>query len=562
MQLGGAAGLSNPSNDTAQSPPSASSVALDTGLLKSALGARHTEPGSYNVERRQDPTSSTTASPPPTSPVSTVTLAVNSTTTAYSLNSTATANIPPTSTSTESMLVVVGPYSCTGSTTLNLLADVLSAQLRQTQKNLNASMKYLNLNLHAAAPASDPQGPADQPSDDVLPQGADVLNQVLAINLSAYLYTPKDLDSQRANLNASGTYGWFGVSREFQPDPYYFHLSAPSGMNSDYSTPNGWPSESFVEMANYKRLLVGFGRIDPQMARYNFSADETAVFGMGYLSNAPPVTFASDGRVVSGCYFNADETSLGASTNSSWSSNSLNTTYPTDPLLASAASLTACGISTILNQTLSNTTADQDYRPYKQFINGTMWAWGPGQPVSTSSDPDLDHHCAVLSSATGRLQNEDCGSQHYAACRVGGLPYQWQISGSQATYAYVDDNCADNASFSVPRTALESSYLASTWQAFRLTHMDDDGTMDELLWVDFNDLDSTSCWVIGQNTTCPYVQQGSPADQQIVVPVVAAVIVFVLALLTIFVKCAANRQSSRRKRRRGTGGWDYEGVPS
>jgi hypothetical protein len=48
------------------------------------------------------------------------------------------------------------------------------------------------------------------------------------------------------------------------------------------------------------------------------------------------------------------------------------------------------------------------------------------------------------------------------------------------------------------------------------------------------------------------------------VPTVAAVIVFVIAVLMVFVKCAANRQSYTRARRRKTSdeGGDYEGVPS
>jgi hypothetical protein len=48
----------------------------------------------------------------------------------------------------------------------------------------------------------------------------------------------------------------------------------------------------------------------------------------------------------------------------------------------------------------------------------------------------------------------------------------------------------------------------------------------------------------------------------VVIPTVAGVIVFLLAILTITVKCAANRQNTRRRRKRGEGGWDYEGVPS
>ena len=85
---------------------------------------------------------------------------------------------------------------------------------------------------------------------------------------------------------------------------------------------------------------------------------------------------------------------------------------------------------------------------------------------------------------------------------------------------------------------------------------------DELLWVDFNDLDIEDCWVIGQNSTCPYQDQKVGQGREVVVPTVAAVVVFVLAILTVFIKCAANRRNTRRRRKRVDDGWDYEGVPS
>ena len=49
------------------------------------------------------------------------------------------------------------------------------------------------------------------------------------------------------------------------------------------------------------------------------------------------------------------------------------------------------------------------------------------------------------------------------------------------------------------------------------------------------------------------------------VPVVAGVVILVLAALTLVVKCAGNRSVRRRKGLRdgdGRGEWEYEGVPA
>ncbi|KAI7587362.1 hypothetical protein KC343_g17560, partial [Hortaea werneckii] len=118
-----------------------------------------------------------------------------------------------------------------------------------------------------------------------------------------------------------------------------------------------------------------------------------------------------------------------------------------------------------------------------------------------------------------------------------------------------------------------NTYLVNAWRKYLEEHPNPNSNTntqnngasqsnDELLWLNFNNLDATTCWVLGQNTTCPYISTMVSETRQVVVPTVAAVIVFVCAVLTIFVKCAANRQNTKRRKRRGEDGWDYEGVPS
>lgn len=103
---------------------------------------------------------------------------------------------------------------------------------------------------------------------------------------------------------------------------------------------------------------------------------------------------------------------------------------------------------------------------------------------------------------------------------------------------YADEACTDGYSFAVPRTALENAYLT---QAIRTSSEARSETLGNV-WVDFNDLSNDQCWVIGADTTCPWLQESSDIQtRDIVVPSVAAVIVLVISVLTLIAK--ANGQS-------------------
>jgi hypothetical protein len=346
-----------------------------------------------------------------------------------------------------------------------------------------------------------------------------------------------------------------------EPDSVYFVVE---NTHSNDWTPNGWPSESFVEMTQAKRLLVGFGTIDPQLEAYNMSADKDIIFSPADFEDPASVTFTSSHMIGSGCFFDPDTLAV-SKVNNSWADVTLNSSSAVSGLqsvLDLATRLTNCGISPVLNRTLTGATADQDFRPYRQVVQDTIWSWGAGQP-DDQPEPDADdtsasNRCAVLSAASGYWRTESCGASHYSACRALGQPYKWAIGHADTMYDNAGIACEDGTAFDVPRTALENRYLVHAWRNFREAR-DIDG--DEFVWVNFNDFDVKGCWVIGQNATCPY-QRDMDHERQVIVPIVAAVIVFVLAALTVFVKCAANRRRSKRRRRRGDDGWDYEGVPS
>ncbi|KAK5118739.1 hypothetical protein LTR85_007945 [Meristemomyces frigidus] len=569
VELGSTASLSNATTSEASQTAQTSLASLasgslkvraerDVGTLTGKVFARQSTADSNLLSASVAQTASSSLSLASVS--TTATLSVGALTTPVATGGAASATSSQSSGSSAATLIEVGPYMCTTSINFGLFADLLSAYLGNTETDLNATTKYLIINMHAAAPASDPTASARTPSVDALPRGSNLLSTILATNNSAYLYTPTKLQAQRADLNASGS--WFDVARASQPDDAYFHIREDTGHTS---TEDGWPSESFIELQRAERLLSSYGNIDPQMMAYNFSGDAALIFPQGYLQAPREVNLNADG-VETGCFYQSGVEAL-SSVNSSWAA--FNLTDGSSPsLLTEVGNLTNCGISPMLNATLENATAAENYRPYQAFAYSAIWPWSSGEPrniSNTDDDNDQELRCAALNATVGLWQVSDCTQAHYGACRVSKQPYQWQISGWKGIYSKVSDDCGDNTTFATPRTALENTYLVAAWrQHLQRPHRrdDDDGGTDELLWLNFNDLDAATCWVIGQNATCPYLPQRRNVDREVVVPTVAAVIVFVLAALTLFVKCAANRQSSKRKRRRRDDGWDYEGVPS
>ena len=494
---------------------------------------------SHDYARRQDSTTSSQLD-------KTATSLVGSSLAGHTSTSTTNTAVSPTPTGGT---IDIGPYTCSLSTSFQAFVDILLMHLQDSQTNVNATMKYLLMNLHAAAPASNPTGPALDLPLGTLPQGKQALGYILDLSMTEFLYTPDDLASQRSDLNSSAS--WFGVIRTDEPESAYFTVQI---HNHKSYTPNGWPSASFVEMQRAQRLLAGFGKIEPQMQQYNFSMDKSIIFPTGYLQT--PIAPNANLAAGDACFFNAGETSVSA-INNSWALASDENSG--SGVFSAANRYTLCGISPLLNESLNGMTADQNYEPYGEFLQQTIWSWALGEPKHAFGDTDAktEHRCAVLNSGTGYWQSEDCSNSHYSACGHDERPYAWSIGDKITSYAVAELPCPDGTSFNAPRTALENRYLLHRWRDVRVQQE----IIDDLLWVNFNDLNVEGCWVVGQNVTCPYLNQGRD-ERQVIIPTVAAVIVFVLAALTVFIKCAANRQRTKRRRRRGDDGWDYEGVPS
>ena len=179
------------------------------------------------------------------------------------------------------------------------------------------------------------------------------------------------------------------------------------------------------------------------------------------------------------------------------------------PLLNLTRNVTSCGISPFLNSTLLNYTAHNNFIPYRNYSEATIWSWESGEPRndSTSDVDDRLFRCASISLQTGRWSVSDCSSKYPAACRSITQPYNWTLTDYDISYSFARQVCPDDYEFAVPRTALENSYLT---QRLGNGKKEGQGSKDDTVnegrvWLDLNALDFQGCWVTGgPNATCPY----------------------------------------------------------
>ncbi|EFQ91672.1 hypothetical protein P3342_006003 [Pyrenophora teres f. teres] len=456
-------------------------------------------------------------------------------------------------------ILQVGSYNCTSLMTLVLLTGILHDFLETTSTTTGASITMFTFNVHAAASLSEPDAPAPKLTPNQLPVSGQLLSNVLQGNLSDKTFTPSLLSNQRANLDNS----WFDVSWNNLPlNGYYETLK--NGQNQRF-TKSGWPTEAFMEFQQFYRVVASYGTVDTQMSLYNIGPDLDYMFRPGTIIEEAATSLAADGRVTSGCLFTANEDTITPTTNSSFALTSAPPlSIAANPDLSSPipsiTNLTACGLTTLLNQTLANTTADKNPLPYAAYVHSTLWTFAPGQPLNASegsTDPN-ENRCVVMmkSPYPSRWRVTNCGEAHRVACHDPHKPYNWHISSNATPYANATSFCGSPAEFSVPHTPLENAHLFDAFQNTAPT--------DDAVYINLNSLNVRDCWVVGLNGTCPYLPStDTDRTRIVVVPTVAAVLIFLFAVLTFFVKCAANRRENRRgRKRRLVDGWEYEGVPS
>lgn len=506
--------------------------------------------------RQETSVSSVSASLPPASISSAITIEGWS-----SIPSPTSASVQPTVISYPTVkgppLLQIGRYNCTSQMTFGLLTGLLEDFLQETATTTGATITFLNLNVHAAALLSNPDVPAPQLAPDQLPQSGDTLSQIVNGNLSDVLYSASTLADQRGDLNST----WYNVEWDNLPAQGYYQTSKNSAGN--IITESGWPTEALMEFQEFKRVIVSFGNVDESMAAYNLNDDFDDIFPPGTITQERDVSFANTGEQTSGCYFPSSEVTVTSQSNSSFARASpptlnIDANPDLNASIASVANLTSCGIVPFLNQSLAGASADKNPLPYAAYVHSTLWSWAPGQPLNVTRGSTTANRCTVMTSSPypGRWEVADCATRYRAACQDPSQPYHWEVSDDTSDYNTAETLCRSPLQFAVPHTALENAYLHAALQKSR--------EPDQPVYVDINQLGTADCWVIGINGTCPYLQSTDTNRTRIVViPTVAAVIIFVCAALTFFIKCASNRREDRRGRgRKMVGGWEYEGVPS
>lgn len=469
-----------------------------------------------------------------------------------------------------SQLYQLGPYLCSQDLDVSALVDVLRGYFENTTSHLSVYLEFIIFNLHAAAGVSAPDQPAATVSGSELPEDSERLGRLLDGSLGDYIYGPDQLEYERSNLNNS----WYRVVHGYEPITEYFTINENS--MGQQSTPDGWPCSKYVQLARARRVFFGYGEVDPQLGAYDLASDNV-LFAPSYLTHFVNVSSATNGSLGDGCLYDPKAYQV-SQVNSSWAQS---TSIPTPSTADETASLggisnmvtnlTACGLSPLLNDTLFGVTAGTDVDPYRNISLSSSWAWAAGQPADSDSGSadDPRERCAVIDLSTGgHWQAIGCSETRRAICRVQGLPFTWRLSTERPSYADASKVCPENTSFSVPRTGLENTYLYRYLLSLQsgTNNSVDPGSADpdmRQVWLDLNSLDIASCWVSGgPDASCPYASNPQQLERRtVLVATIWAVVICVVAALTLFVKCNANRRNSRRGKRI-IQGWEYEGVPS
>ncbi|KAJ5923864.1 hypothetical protein N7466_008051 [Penicillium verhagenii] len=465
----------------------------------------------------------------------------------------------------------IGPYRCTNELDLYTISQILVGYFQSTTSREDTYTTWLTLNLHVARSDSAPTEPASAVVGDDLPKSnTERAGSYLATELGDYIYTPVQLAKDRSNLNES----WYEVDESYMPIVEYYTIHTDA--SGQQSTPDGWPSAKYIQLAKSDRVLVEYGSVDSQLANYDLSQDENDIFAPHYMSAGVKISVADNGTVTSGCLYEPGATEV-SQANSSWAisqipvADGLAVKNTMESVADDLAGVTACGMSPMLNTTFFGQSADTNIEHYRNVSLSSGWAWAIGEPQGagtgggTDGEPAFDR-CSIMDlSLEGRWRATNCTEERRGACRIGNSPFSWTVTNATAEYSEVSNFCPPGSSLAVPRTGLENTYLFKQLLSESSTVLDSTSSDPVLheIFLDFNSIDITSCWVTGgAQATCPYANNPQELERKtVLVAAVAGVVICVIFALTVFVKCNTNRRNSRR-RKRVIGGWEYEGVPS
>lgn len=305
-------------------------------------------------------------------------------------------------------------YTCTPSFNATSLLTIFDTWMSGTNTDLGARILLLTLSLRPAA-TTNSSSSAAAAALTAPPQP--LTSTLKSANILADAYTPTQLLSDRRNLNGS----WYDDSTTTN-STYFTTLFA---ADNTASTPDGWPSESYLEFKLGKRVLVTFGNVSAAVAAvYDPAAtgDDAAIFPAGYIGAPPPYNTSTP---APHCFYNPSNTSIAAG-NSSWAQALYRPSSSSSSSSTNITALINCGYSTLLDPSVAaaNTTSiDTRFHDYEAHIRATAaWAWADTEPHNTTGRKP-SFRCAAMRVADGRWFVADCNEWRRGACRVDGQPY-------------------------------------------------------------------------------------------------------------------------------------------
>ena len=230
-----------------------------------------------------------------------------------------------------------------------------------------------------------------------------------------------------------------------------------------------------------------------------------------------------------------------------------------------------CGLSPIISNLydISNITA-----VVKLIIPSIVWTWANNEPRLSNSkllmgkDSIKTYNCAKIrylsSNSTLTWFVGDCYSKLSGLCKKANSNNVWYVTTSEMSFFHfdgdVDSACPDGYNFSLPITPLESLSLI-----YYLNNSNFSSYDEKEFWINLNSISVSNCWVIGENTLCPYRSEVSSRNfLQMILPIsivsfLLLVAVFYLSLLTIPIH--DNRKNWRTIVNQVSKS-EFEGVPS
>lgn len=218
---------------------------------------------------------------------------------------------------------------------------------------------------------------------------------------------------------------------------------------------------------------------------------------------------------------------------------------------------TSCGYSPVYMSEFS------DYKSLVPGASNVFWSWAPRQPSteesssadSTTSTSPAANQCALLESDGWVVGN--CYDEHHILCRSNDTrSVVFKISNSSTTYFETADSCPDGYVFTVPTTPYEQRLAFHTKAKANISS----------IWIDWNCLAASGCWVTGGvSASCPYHRYSINRNGVALLSVATGVtaFMFVMTLLLMWLPVPFRHKQAKWKRVYNKyAEREYDGVPA